>query len=143
MVLLRVASKAFATVSKKMVNIKPNMRMLATYHKQHQEKPDDFRKFNVKTMKKNYEVIPLVGTVVVAICGVVFFVIYHATHVTEVRYSKSGQTIEESMNVLKPKVSKMMVVQQEYRPMTELKEALTYKNEKPKEIPEDETPASK
>lgn len=96
----------------------------------------DPRGFTFTDMKKNPAVIPLVVIIAATMAGVVGYSTYAALTRPDVSLNK--KTYEwDTMDVMNPKKLKMRVFNQEYKPMPELNEALSYREEYAKQASSD------
>lgn len=88
----------------------------------------DPRGFTFTDMKKNPAVIPLVVIIGATITGLLGYCTYASLTRPDVSLNK--KTYEwDTMDVMNPKKLKMRVFNQEYKPMPELNEALSYREE--------------
>jgi hypothetical protein len=84
----------------------------------------DWRYFTWKGMKKNYAVLPLVFIIFGSITGMCIFIGYSSKTRVDVSYNRSVPQLCESMDVMKPEINKMHVINQKYEPNPDLKAAL-------------------
>lgn len=88
----------------------------------------DPRGFTLQDMKKNPAVIPLVVIIGCTVVGLMGYCTYASLTRPDVSLNK--KTYEwDTMDVMNPKKLKMRVFNQEYKPMPELNEALSYREE--------------
>lgn len=88
----------------------------------------DPRGFTLQDMKKNPAVIPLVVIIGCTVVGLMGYCTYASLTRPDVSLNK--KTFEwDTMDVMNPKKLKMRVFNQEYKPMPELNEALSYREE--------------
>ncbi|XP_055548737.1 uncharacterized protein LOC129732174 [Wyeomyia smithii] len=88
----------------------------------------DPRGFTFTDMKKNPAVLPLVVIIGVAVTGVCGFSTYSFLTRPDVSLNRKNYTWD-TMDVMNPKYMKVLAFNQEVKPMPELNEALSYREE--------------
>lgn len=88
----------------------------------------DPRGFTFTDMKKNPAVIPLVLIIGATITGLLGYCTYASFTRPDVSLNRKAYEWD-TMDVMNPKKLKMRVFNQEYKPMPELHEALSYREE--------------
>lgn len=85
---------------------------------------NDFNKFTIAGMRKNYAVLPLVVIIGTAVTGLIGFIVYCSSSRTDISFRRSRETSADRMDMMHPEVNKLLVFNQKYEAMPELADGL-------------------